>query len=186
MNTTTTYFNPKSKQSKREFHQEIALLHHEISLAYEKIIIVCIGSDRATGDCLGPLIGYKLQTLASKNIMILGTLQAPVHANNLSVVCDYIKKKHPDAFVLAIDASLGIASHIGYVTFQKSAMLPGIGVNKNLPAIGHASITGIVNTHHNSNLKVLQTTRLCTVMTLADFICEGLITGLSLHVRSTF
>lgn len=36
------------------------------------IIFLCIGTDRATGDSLGPLIGYKLKNLSQKNIYIYG------------------------------------------------------------------------------------------------------------------
>ena len=37
-------------------------------------------TDRATGDSLGPLIGYKLQSLPYQNIYVHGTLEKPVHA----------------------------------------------------------------------------------------------------------
>ena len=31
------------------------------------IIFLCIGTDRSTGDSLGPLVGYKLKSLKKKN-----------------------------------------------------------------------------------------------------------------------
>ena len=45
-------------------------------------IIVCIGTDKCIGDCLGPLVG----TLLKENsfpIPIYGTLANPIHALNL-------------------------------------------------------------------------------------------------------
>ena len=47
------------------------------------IIFVCIGTDRSTGDSLGPLVGYKLKYLSKNNIYIYGTLENPIHAKNM-------------------------------------------------------------------------------------------------------
>lgn len=56
---------------------------------YSNIILLCIGTDRSTGDCLGPLVGYKLKALNTNDVFIYGTLQNPVHAKNLK---DVLKK----------------------------------------------------------------------------------------------
>src|SRR5690349_12433802 len=49
------------------------------------IVILCIGTDRSTGDSLGPIVGSKLieQVSSSNTIHIFGTLKNPVHAVNL-------------------------------------------------------------------------------------------------------
>lgn len=44
------------------------------------IIFLCIGTDRCTGDSLGPLIGHKLKFLKRKNFYIYGTLENPIHS----------------------------------------------------------------------------------------------------------
>ena len=36
------------------------------------VIFLCIGTDRATGDSLGPLVGYKLKNINKKKIYIYG------------------------------------------------------------------------------------------------------------------
>ena len=33
---------------------------------HDELVILCIGTDRSTGDCLGPLIGHKLVNLVKK------------------------------------------------------------------------------------------------------------------------
>ena len=43
-----------------------------------KVLFLCIGTDRSTGDSLGPLIGYKLTECGVANARILGTLEKPV------------------------------------------------------------------------------------------------------------
>lgn len=168
------YFNS------REHHAVYAFCHalRKMILANCKpnqdIILLCIGSDRATGDCLGPLIGYKLSKSSPSGFSIYGTLKSPVHAKNLKQTLSLIPEEHPHPFIIAIDASLGISSHIGYVTLAKGPLSPGIGVDKALPPVGDIHITGIVNLSGILSHALLQTTRLEQVMNLADFICVGM------------
>jgi len=67
------------------------------------IVYLCIGTDRATGDCLGPLVGSRLQNYLP-NAEVYGTLQQPVHAVNLEQVMSDLTRKHADPLVIAIDA----------------------------------------------------------------------------------
>ena len=135
-------------------------------------VILCIGTDRATGDCLGPLVGAKLKNY-NHRFKVIGTLDSPIHALNIKDAILSIKSNVHNPFVIAVDASLGSSSHIGYITVSDCPIFPGKGVNKKLPAIGDISITGIVNISGQSP-GALQSTRLYTVMQLADSISEAL------------
>ena len=86
-----------------------------------------------------------------------------------------IRKQHPKALVIAIDASLGQKKHLGYVTIGNGSLYPGAAVQKNLPPVGDIHITGIVNTSGMLEHLTLQTTRLSTVIALADTITEGIL-----------
>ncbi len=168
------YFNTKDRYSVYEFSKKLHDLIHNKSLQNKPLVFLCIGSDRATGDCLGPIVGYKLSKLQQHNITLYGTLEQPVHAKNLSETIDYIHRKHRDATVVAIDASLGKSGHIGYITLGEGPLLPGAGVDKALPPVGDIFITGIVNFSGMLDHMLLQTTRLNVVMLLADYICTGI------------
>ena len=144
----------------------------DINLYEYTPIILCIGTDRATGDCLGPLVGEQLSNFNSR-FKIMGTLSAPVHALNIKQVIKEIKTEIDNPFVIAVDASLGHLDHVGYITVSNSPIFPGKGVNKKLPAIGDISITGIVNIS-GQNPGLLQSTRLYTVMQLANCISDAL------------
>ncbi len=138
-----------------------------------ELVILCIGTDRATGDSLGPLIGYKLEhSISYPNVHLYGTLTSPVHARNLKMTTALIKKIHPNALVIAIDACLGSSSKIGYLSLGYGPLQPGAGVNKTLPAVGNLFIKGIVNVNGDENLTTLQNTRLSVVMQMADIIAE--------------
>ena len=140
----------------------------------QELIILCIGTDKVTGDSLGPLIGHKLSLYKMKSLSIYGTLDSPVHALNLSDTIDTIKNSHKDPFIIAVDASLGLRNHIGFVSIEKGPLTPGLGVKKALSPIGDISVTGIVNISGLLENMVLQTTRLATVMHLADSITSGI------------
>ena len=138
------------------------------------IIFICIGTDRSTGDSLGPLVGYKLKHLSKNNIHIYGTLENPIHAKNMVDVLAKIKSNFINPYIVAIDSCLGSLSNIGKVFIQKKSLSPGLALNKQLPTIGEMSITGIVNISGNFEFLVLQNTRLYTVMNLADAISRGI------------
>jgi len=140
---------------------------------YTDIVVLCIGTDRSTGDCLGPLVGYKLKDLKLKNVHIIGSLDEPVHAKNLEMYIDNLNV-YTNPFVIAIDACLGKVDRIGFISIKEGPLTPGAGVNKKLPPVGHISITGIVNVSGFMEIAVLQNTRLSLVMNLANVISSGI------------
>ncbi|WP_160692837.1 spore protease YyaC [Clostridium sp. C2-6-12] len=138
------------------------------------IVFFCIGTDRSTGDSLGPLVGYKLRYFSKNNFYIYGTLENPIHAKNISIILDEIKTKFHNPYIIAIDSCLGSINNIGKVFIQKKPLLPGLALNKNLAPVGEMSITGIVNVSGSFEFLVLQNTRLNIVMNLADSISKGI------------
>ena len=141
---------------------------------YKSIVFVCIGTDRSTGDSLGPLIGYKINNLKQKNVFVHGNLENPVHAKNLDEVMSNIFGTYEKPFIVAVDACLGKMDHVGYITIGEGSIKPGSGVNKNLTAVGDMYITGIVNFGGFMDFLVLQNTRLHIVMKMADLISTGI------------
>lgn len=169
------YFDSASSEASLELCAQLsALLQSENAYAHP-VIIMCIGSDRSTGDSLGPIIGYKLQKHQFNNVFIYGSLNAPIHAGNLENAIQEILKTHPNPYIIAIDASLGKNEHVGYITLGLGPLRPGLGVRKKLPEIGNMHITGIVNTSGSPDNLLLQTTRLSTIMILADIISAVLV-----------
>lgn len=138
------------------------------------IIFVCIGSDRSTGDSLGPLVGHKLKYFSKNNIYFYGTLENPVHAKNIVDTLHEINSIFHNPYIIAIDSCLGSMNNIGKIFIQKKPLIPGLALNKNLPPVGEMSITGIVNISGSFDFLVLQNTRLNTVMNLADSISRGI------------
>lgn len=168
------YYNSKQLSSSYEFGRQLLALISEHKLKQQPLVFLCIGSDRATGDSLGPIIGYKLKQRRLSSAYIYGTLENPVHAKNLAEAIRDIHDTFDKPFIIAIDASLGKASHIGYFTLGEGSLKPGAGVGKSLPQVGNLHVTGIVNLSGFLENSLLQTTRLHTVMSLADQISTGI------------
>ena len=172
----TFYINAKKEDAARQISDQLkqCILRH--SGAWSELVFLCVGTDRTTGDCLGPYIGHQLEAHTTDRIFVYGTLSQPVHALNLEAVSSGIRRRHPDALVIAIDASLGQKKHLGYVTIGNGSLHPGAAVHKELPPVGDIHITGIVNTAGALEHLTLQTTRLSTVVFLAERITQGILT----------
>lgn len=150
------------------------LLSNLLPRHQHELVIICIGTDRATGDSLGPLIGYKLVDLHFDKVHVFGNLDIPVHAKNLETVTNDIQQRYPNALIIAIDACLGTMQNVGSIAIGEGSIKPGAGVQKDLAPIGHLHITGIVNFSSVMNMVVLQNTRLSVVMRMADTISSGI------------
>ena len=149
---------------------------HEIVNDKEHITVVCIGTDRVTGDCLGPLVGTMIEDIyKDPRLTVLGTLKQPVHARNIHKKVKNIDK---DSFVIAVDAALGTVSRVGSISITQEPLRPGTGLDKNLGRVGDINITGIVNTSNmmsELNFNMLLCTRLGIVWEMAQIISDVII-----------
>lgn len=138
------------------------------------VVFVCIGTDRSTGDSLGPLVGTLLEEKAITSFHVYGTLDDPIHAVNLNEKLAEIKKKHLYPFIIGIDACLGRLKSIGMIQIGNGPVKPGAGVKKELPPVGDIHITGIVNVGGFMEFFVLQNTRLNLVLRMAKTIANSI------------
>ena len=170
------YYNTQSEFETEQFarHLNCLICQEMEAKGKDGVMFLCIGTDRSTGDSLGPLVGHKLRGRRLKGAAVIGTLDKPVHAMNLDLYARYIRLHYPDYVIVAIDASVGSPDHVGYATLGRGALQPGLGVSKNLEAVGDISITGIVGGAGSRDPVMLQSVRLSIVMKMADCICEGI------------
>ena len=133
-------------------------------------VIMCIGTDRATGDTLGPMVGTRLSKFRLPELHIYGTLDNPVHAKNLEENILAIQKKFDGPFVVAVDACLGCFDSIGNITLADGPLRPGAGVHKQLPEVGDVHLMGIVNMGGFMPNMALQSTRLNIVWKMSEIL----------------
>ena len=155
-------------------------LSHALKCALNKNslpIIVCIGSDLVLGDSLGPLVGTMLKR---KNLgaYIYGTLNHPITAKEVEYAKKYLKLLHPNSTLIAIDAAVGKQDDVGLLRLFDRGLKPGLGVNKNLSAIGDISIIGVVAEKTAQNYKLFNLTRLNLVYKMAESISGAIETAI--------
>ncbi|TYS60493.1 spore protease YyaC [Sutcliffiella horikoshii] len=147
----------------------------------KEIIVVCVGTDRSTGDSLGPFVGSHLEKRKLKTIQVYGTIDQPVHAVNLEERMAAIFQSHPGAFIIGIDSALGRRDCVGEIRVRNKPLKPGEGVKKELMEVGECSITGIVNVVGFMEYFVLGNTRLSEVIKMSNEIAN-LIKGVDNYV----
>ncbi|MGL4774476.1 MAG: spore protease YyaC [Clostridium sp.] len=173
---------------KIKVHYESPLAYYEIAEGIrpylkESTVIVCIGTDKCIGDCLGPLVG----TLLEENLFpypIYGTISNPIHALNIDKKLKEIKKNHPNSLIIGIDACLGDTKAIGEIHTRDYPIHPGKGVGKTLPDVGSASIIGIVDSNDNSEFFSTRSIRLSLILSMARVISKALIHAYHLNRRA--
>lgn len=136
-----------------------------------QLMFLCIGTDRSTGDALGPLVGSMLEEAGYTHV--LGTLQYPLDASNL---LERLEKVKAGRKVIAIDACLGQPSSVTSYQVSNQPMEPGKSVGRVLPLVGDYSIAAIVNMNSGNQYALLQSTPLYRVMTMAKEIAGAIKT----------
>lgn len=171
--------DPADPQGYEFFVNRLSQLLQIFNHSIPPLQILCIGSDRSTGDALGPLVGSMLCGMKLENVNVYGTLESPVHALNLEQTFVAVKARHDNGIILAVDSSLGAKKNVGCLQLGRGSIRPGAAVQKKLPAVGDFFITGIVNVGGFMEFMVLQSTRLGIVLPLARFISRGIRQALS-------
>lgn len=139
----------------------------------KKPIFVCIGSDLVLGDSLGPLVGTMLKQRC-ENLYVYGTLTQPITAKEVEYAKTYLKQMHPNSLLVAVDAAVGNENDVGLIKVSNKGLKPGLGVNKNLSAIGDVSIIGIVCGKSLKNYNLYNLTRLSLVYKMTEQIVGGI------------
>lgn len=153
-------------------HHLLNLLSRQDGLNIRPLVFLCIGSDRYTGDALGPLIGSDLKE--SIACIVYGTLDYPVHAGNLVETISLINHQYHHPIIIAIDACLGKTTEIGNIEVWEGGLQAGIAVGNRLPCVGDISIIGVVNSGGRLGYLDLQSTPLSIVMKLSRVIAKAL------------
>jgi len=140
----------------------------QADFASRPLVFLCIGSDRYTGDALGPLIGSYLEE--NTDSIVYGTLEQPVHAGNLKDVIAAIGGHFSRPLIIAVDACLGERSQIGHIEIWEGTIEAGIAVGNKLPKTGDIAMIGIVNAASSLGYRELQSTSLALVMKLVKVL----------------
>ncbi|NLL05567.1 MAG: spore protease YyaC [Clostridiaceae bacterium] len=166
------YVNTNEKMCQYKLNQEAYNLISEVDKQYKRIAVVCIGTDRSTGDSFGPLVGFMLSKYRIYDFDVYGTILDPVHAMNLTDTIEKIDTEN--TLVIAVDASIGRIDHIAHIGLSKGSIKPGSGVGKDLPAVGDVSFSGVVTMAGIMPQIMLQNTSLGLVYKMAEITANSI------------
>ena len=138
-------------------------------------VFLCIGSDRVTGDCLGPLCGHLLKKRYDVPAFVYGGLDCPVNALNVRETADFVAARHPGAPVVVIDSSVGAEKEIGCIRLIDGPVKPGSADGKKLGTVGDIGITATVAARRAD----LGGVRLSVVWTLAETVAAAVSRALA-------
>ncbi len=146
-----------------------------------EIVFLCIGTDRIIGDCLGPLVGSKLEEKLEAyniyNLSIYGTLKENVCYTNIKDKMRSIKQNHKNACIVVIDAALAKEEKIGQIFVQPGKIELGKSLHRTKIQIGNISIRAVVGKNYGLakyNFSSLQNISLNSVIILSEIISEGI------------
>ena len=161
-----------TKQAERVNRAGLALFVERIAAQHSlaEMTFLCIGTDRSSGDCLGPWIGTLLTEAGFERVV--GTLEHPCDAEKLPEVMALLPS---EGTILAIDACLGRPESVGAYLVSAEPLIPARSVGRSFPPLGAYSIAGIVNTAGPKPYWTLQTTSLYRVMNMAREAAEAII-----------
>ena len=138
-------------------------------------VIVCVGSDLAIGDSLGPIAGSMLKYKTQGNpAFIYGTLSSPVTAKEIKYLRAFLKDAHPKSPVIAVDAAVGEENDVGLIKVNDQPLKPGSGASKDLGKFGDITVMGVVAEKSIGNYALLHSTRLRLVYKMAEQISDAL------------
>ena len=166
------YIDIKDLDAVRKVKIELFNGLRDILTSNRPIFIICIGTDKSTGDSIGPLTGYKLKNMNQERMIVCGSLEYPVHALNIEDIHDKLLSSFKNPFFIAIDACLGEYEDIGKIKISSDPIRPGAGVGKNIREIGHLSVKAIVG---ESGWASISSVRLNLTMQFVDIISEAIL-----------
>mgnify|MGYP000235853002 CR=1 FL=1 len=145
------------------------------------LVVMCVGTDRVTGDCVGPLVGSYLKRVGV--VPVFGTVDEPVTAVNLGDVHSVVRRTHPGVCILAVDACVSRPGKIGSICVWRGPLRAGSGTGKMLAPFGDMSITANVAARSGGVLDVLvlHGVRLQLVMDMARVVFRGIWHGIALR-----
>ena len=107
-------------------------------------VIVCIGSSGVVGDSLGPMVADLLRAVHKLPAYVYGGLRRPVNGLNYRRYKEFLLNRHPENFVIAVDACVGAEKDVGTIKYSAGGLRAGGALNKDLGKIGDIGILGVV------------------------------------------
>ena len=106
-------------------------------------VTLCVGSDKIIEDSLGPLTGLFLGGM-QPSLPVVGSLEQPVHKENVAFYMDLIRQRYPNHLLLTVDAAQGEEGRLGELLLLDGGIVPG-GASAPGRTAGDFSLLGVTD-----------------------------------------
>ena len=146
---------------------------------FSDIIILCIGSNKMIGDCIGPMVGQKLKDTfkEEKNIVIYGNMKETLNFKNARRVIENIFKMYKKPFIITIDSALGTKKTIENIVVSTGWIKIGDSLGRSICYYSHINIKGVVGKNKHTpkeNIETLKKVNPTLVLELSEIITSSL------------
>lgn len=135
----------------------------------QKPVILCVGTQKVSGDMLGPMVGSILTEKYNINSYVYGTLNNPVNGLNIEEYISFIKKIHSKSLIITVDAAMGLKNEVGLVKLKKDGIVAGAAFGRKKKTIG-IGLVGVVAEKDDNPINKLMTVKVSFVECLAEKI----------------
>ena len=110
----------------------------------KETVVICIGSDKVSGDMLGPLVGSSLREEYHLPCPVYGAVGESVNGINLEEYLEMISARHGESRIIAVDAALGKGEDVGRIRLKKGGIKAGGALERAGEKVGDVGIVGVV------------------------------------------
>ena len=110
----------------------------------KQTVVICIGSDRVSGDMLGPLVGSSLREEYHLPCPVYGWVGESVNGVNLEEYLCMIERRHKNSHLIAVDAALGKKKDVGKIRLKRGGIRAGGALDRPGGKVGDIGLVGVV------------------------------------------
>ena len=107
-------------------------------------VVICIGSDRVSGDMLGPLVGSALREEDRLPCPVYGWGGESGNGLNREKYLEMIGRRHRGSRLISVDAALGKEEDVGKIRLKKGGVKAGGALERKGDRIGDVGVIGVV------------------------------------------
>lgn len=146
---------------------------------FSEIVILCVGSNKIIGDCIGPMVGQMLKNILKeeKNIIIYGNMKETLNFKNARQVIENVFEIYKKPFVITIDSALGTKEMLENIIISTGWMKIGNSLGRSICYYSHINIKGVVGKKKNTlreNIETLKKVNPTLVIELSETITNTL------------
>lgn len=139
-----------------------------------KVLFLCIGSEKISGDSLGPIVGTLLREKYKLPYPVIGCEDMPVNGINIDKYKKYVHRFFPSHRIIAIDAALGEREDIGNIRYRDGGVRAGGALGLHNPPVGELAILGVVGEKGGEPMQTLLNAPFDRVVSLAERIAQAI------------